>query len=393
MEENKQNNENNTEAKGATPEMNPSQKPISEMNEEKVAPIVKEEVKATATNEPTVPPTKTLEEKASSDEDSKMYTNIPKAELKKLQDDAEKVRLEVAKMLIGQSELVDLLLVSLFTGGHVLLEGVPGIAKTLAAKLLAKSLDTEFSRIQFTPDLMPADVIGSAIFNMKTSSFDFKKGPIFSNIVLIDEINRSPAKTQAALIEVMEEKQITVDGVTHKMGKPFFIVATQNPIEQEGTYQLPEAQLDRFAFRVRMDLPELAEEKLILERYQNDFSQSFDAIHKVLNPSDIEQIYHMVEKVFIKKEVLDYIAQIVVSTRSSYQIYMGASPRASLWLLKSSKALAALNGRDFVTPDDIKFLAPYVLNHRIVLSHEKELEGTPAEMVIKELIESIEVPR
>ena len=393
MEENKQNNENNTEAKGATPEINPSRKPISEMNEEKATPIVKEEVKATATNEPTAPPTKTLEEKASSDDDSKMYTNIPKAELKKLQDDAEKVRLEVAKMLIGQSELVDLLLVSLFTGGHVLLEGVPGIAKTLAAKLLAKSLDTEFSRIQFTPDLMPADVIGSAIFNMKTSSFDFKKGPIFSNIVLIDEINRSPAKTQAALIEVMEEKQITVDGVTHKMGKPFFIVATQNPIEQEGTYQLPEAQLDRFAFRVRMDLPELAEEKLILERYQNDFSQSFDAIHKVLNPSDIEQIYHMVEKVFIKKEVLDYIAQIVVSTRSSYQIYMGASPRASLWLLKSSKALAALNGRDFVTPDDIKFLAPYVLNHRIVLSHEKELEGTPAEMVIKELIESIEVPR
>jgi MoxR-like ATPase len=349
--------------------------------------------KEVSTNEVKVPESVVAAEKEVNSEEIKMYTNIPQADLKKLQNDAENVRKEVAKMLIGQSELVDLLLVSLFTGGHVLLEGVPGIAKTLAAKLLAKSIDTEFSRVQFTPDLMPADVIGAAVFNMKTSAFDFQKGPVFSNIVLIDEINRSPAKTQAALIEVMEEKQITVDGTTHKMDEPFFIVATQNPIEQEGTYQLPEAQLDRFAFRIRMDLPELAEEKLILERYQSDFSPSFDEIQKVLNPVDIKKIFNMVEKVYIKKEVLDYIAQIVVSTRNSYQIYMGASPRASLWLLKSSKAFAALQGRDFVTPDDVKFLAPYVLNHRIVLSHEKELEGAPSELVIKELIDTIEVPR
>lgn len=325
--------------------------------------------------------------------ETKMYTNIPVEDLQKLHRDAERVRVEISKMLIGQSELIDLLLVSLFTGGHVLLEGVPGIAKTLAAKLLAKSIDTGFSRVQFTPDLMPADVIGSAVFNMKTSTFDFQKGPVFSNIVLIDEINRAPAKTQAALIEVMEEKQVTIDGTTHKMDQPFFIVATQNPIEQEGTYQLPEAQLDRFTFRVRLELPELNEEKMILERYQSDFAQSFENIQKVLKPSDIDRIYNMVEKVYIKKEVLDYIAEIVVSTRNSYQIYMGASPRASLWLLKTSKAFAALQGRDFVTPDDVKFLAPYVLNHRIVLSHEKELEGAPSEMVIKELIESIEVPR
>ena len=323
----------------------------------------------------------------------KMYTNIPQADLQQLQNNAEKVGDEAAKMLIGQSELIDLMLVSLFTGGHVLLEGVPGIAKTLAAKLLAKTIDTDFSRVQFTPDLMPADVIGSAVFNMKSSEFDFQKGPIFSNIVLIDEINRAPAKTQAALIEVMEEKQISVDGNTHLMDKPFFIVATQNPIEQEGTYQLPEAQLDRFAFRIRLELPELEEEKQILDRYQSDFTQSFEAINKVLNPADITKIFDLVQQVYIKKEVLDYIAEIVVSTRNSYQIYMGASPRASLWLLKSAKAYAALQGRDFVTPDDVKFLAPYVLNHRVVLSHEKELEGAPAELVIKELIETIEVPR
>lgn len=334
-----------------------------------------------------------LEEQPVVEVAEKMFTNIPLSDLRKLQSDAEKVRIEASKMLIGQSELMDLMLVCLFTGGHVLLEGVPGIAKTLAAKLLAKTMDTRFSRVQFTPDLMPADVIGSAVFNMKSSEFDFHKGPIFSNIVLIDEINRSPAKTQAALIEVMEEKQITVDGTTYPMDNPFFIVATQNPIEQEGTYQLPEAQLDRFAFRIRLALPEIAEEKQILERYQNDFTQSFESIHQVLKPSDISKIYNLVQQVYIKKEVLDYIAEIVVSTRNSYQIYMGASPRASLWLLKSSKAFAALQGRDFVTPDDVKFLAPYVLNHRIILSHEKELEGTAAELVIKELIDTIEVPR
>lgn len=320
-------------------------------------------------------------------------SRIEEAELKKLKLKVIELKEELAKMLIGQEHLIDLLLVSLFTGGHVLLEGIPGIAKTMAAKLLAKSIHADFSRIQFTPDLMPADVIGAAIFNMKNSNFEFQKGPVFSNLVLIDEINRAPAKTQAALIEVMEEKQVTVDGTSHKMGAPFFIIATQNPIEQEGTYPLPEAQLDRFVFRIRLDYPSLADEIKILERYESDFAQNMDMINPVLAPEEIAKINELVERVYIKKEVLNYIAEIVNATRNSHTIYLGASPRASLWLLKASKALAALNGRYFVTPDDIRYLAPFILNHRIILSHEKELEGAEAEDVINELIETIDVPR
>jgi len=324
---------------------------------------------------------------------SKRLTNIPTGELQKLQNDIDKVRTEISKMVIGLEKEIDLLMVALFTGGHVLVEGVPGIAKTMLAKLLAKTIDTDFSRIQFTPDLMPADVIGTAVFNMKTSQFDFQKGPVFSNIVLIDEINRAPAKTQAALIEVMEEKQITVDGTTHQMDPPFFILATQNPIEQEGTYQLPEAQLDRFVFRIRLKYPELEEEKLILDRFQSDFKQDFDEISMVMKPNDVLRVFELIEQVYIKKEVLDYIADITVSTRNSHHVYLGASPRASLWLLKVSKAYAAINGRDFVTPDDVKLMAPFVLNHRIILSHEKELEGASPEKVINELVETVEVPR
>jgi MoxR-like ATPase len=320
-------------------------------------------------------------------------SRIEESELVALSEKVRLIKTEIAKMLVGQDHLIDLFVVSLFTGGHVLLEGIPGIAKTMAAKLLARTIRTNFSRIQFTPDLMPADVIGTAIFNLSNSSFEFQKGPVFSNIVLIDEINRAPAKTQAALIEVMEEKQITVDGVSHVMDKPFFIIATQNPIEQEGTYQLPEAQLDRFVFRIRLNYPSLEDEKKILARYESDFSQPMDSINAVLDPKEIAGILSLVEKVYIKKEVLDYIAEIVHITRNSQHIYLGASPRASLWLMKVSKAYAALNGRYFVTPDDIRYLAPYVLNHRIILSHEKELEGAAEEKVIKELIETVEVPR
>lgn len=320
-------------------------------------------------------------------------SRIPEEELKLFQNKVQQLKDEMAKMLIGQEEMIDLLVVSLFTGGHVLLEGVPGVAKTMAAKLLAKTVGSGFSRIQFTPDLMPADVIGTTIFNMGSSSFEFQQGPVFSNLVLIDEINRAPAKTQAALIEVMEEKQITVDGKTHQMERPFFIMATQNPIEQEGTYQLPEAQLDRFVFRIKLGYPSLKDEIMILKRYESDFSQNMDDIDVIINPDEIANIFSMIEKVFIKEEVLNYIAEIVNTTRSSHHIYLGASPRASLWLLRVSKAYAALNGRYFVTPDDIRFLAPYVLNHRIILSHEKELEGAEAEQVIKELIETIDVPR
>ncbi len=330
----------------------------------------------------------------SNDADSNQaVSRVSEEELKQFQESIGHLKSEMAKMLIGQDELIDLLVVSLFTGGHVLLEGVPGIAKTMAAKLLAKTIGTKFSRIQFTPDLMPADVIGTTIFNMGNSLFEFQKGPIFSNLVLIDEINRAPAKTQAALIEVMEEKQVTVDGKTHIMEKPFFIIATQNPIEQEGTYQLPEAQLDRFVFRIKLNYPSLEDEISILTRYESDFNQEMSDIDIVLKPKEIASVFSMIEKVYIKKDVLNYIAEIVNSTRSSHHIYLGASPRASLWLLKVSKAYAALNGRYFVTPDDIRFLAPYVLNHRIILSHEKELEGAEAEQVIKELIETIDVPR
>jgi len=320
-------------------------------------------------------------------------SRIEEEALIKLKTKVIELKEEIAKMLVGQDHLIDLLLVSLFTGGHVLLEGIPGIAKTMAAKLLAKSIQTDFSRIQFTPDLMPADVIGAAIFNMKSSTFEFQKGPIFSNLVLIDEINRAPAKTQAALIEVMEEKQVTVDGYSHVMGKPFFIIATQNPIEQEGTYPLPEAQLDRFVFRIRLNYPSLSDEIKILERYESDFKQDMKVIKPVLAPKEIEQVEALVERVYIKKEVLNYIAEIVNATRNSHTIYLGASPRASLWLLKASKAFAALNGRYFVTPDDVRYLAPFILNHRIILSHEKELEGAAAEDVINELIETVEVPR
>jgi MoxR-like ATPase len=335
-------------------------------------------------------------EKEAKDEAEAVTENesrISTEELKLFQSKTKALKEEVAKMLVGQEEMMDLLIVALFTGGHVLLEGVPGIAKTMAAKLLAKTVSTQFSRIQFTPDLMPADVIGTTIFNMASSSFEFQEGPVFSNLVLIDEINRAPAKTQAALIEVMEEKQITVDGETHKMERPFFIIATQNPIEQEGTYQLPEAQLDRFVFRIKLKYPSLNDEKRILSRYEDDFKQDMKDINPILDPKDIETIYSMIERIFIKEEVLNYIAEIVTSTRTSHHIYLGASPRASLWLLRVSKAYAALNGRYFVTPDDIRFLAPYVLNHRIILSHEKELEGAEPEQVIAELIETIDVPR
>ncbi|NND77388.1 MAG: MoxR family ATPase [Flavobacteriales bacterium] len=304
------------------------------------------------------------------------------------------VRSEITKLIVGQEETIDLLMVSLFTGGNVLLEGVPGIAKTLLAKMLAKTLKTDFVRIQFTPDLMPADIIGTMVYNLKTSEFEFKKGPIFSNVVLIDEINRAPAKTQAALMEVMEERQITIEGHTYKMERPFFVIATQNPVEQEGTYKLPEAQMDRFLFKLKMGFPELDEERLILMKFKNDFEQKqSEDVKGVLGKKKLDECKKLVENVKIKDSLVDYIAKIVVGTRNDGNIYLGASPRASLSIMKASKALALLRGRYFVIPEDIKFVTPHVLNHRIILSHEKELEGAEPEMVIKEIIENIEVPR
>lgn len=314
--------------------------------------------------------------------------------LNRLNESVSRIREQVGKVIIGQEDMVDLMLVSLFAGGHVLLEGVPGIAKTLTAKLLSRTLDVEFSRIQFTPDLMPSDVVGTTVFNVKTSEFNFNRGPIFSNIVLIDEINRSPAKTQAALFEVMEERQVTMDGTTYPMDFPFFVVATQNPLEQEGTYKLPEAQLDRFLFRIIMRYPGLDDEKKILYRFRQDFmNRQADEVKAVFSRKDLQECREIVEKIHIKDQLLDYIAGIVHLTREHGDLFLGASPRASLAIMKASKAFAALNGRDFVTPDDIQFVAHPVLNHRIILTPEREMEGVDVEDVIKEIIEQVEVPR
>ncbi len=311
-----------------------------------------------------------------------------------VQERAERVKAQIGQVIVGQEDMLDQMLVALFTGGHVLLEGVPGIAKTLSAKLLARTIASGFSRIQFTPDLMPADVVGTPVFNMKTSEFNFKSGPIFSNIVLIDEINRAPAKTQAALFEVMEEFQVTVDGHTYPMGSPFFVVATQNPIEQEGTYKLPEAQLDRFLFKIVLDYPSLDEEKIILRRFRNDFTGALrETVHPVLASSDIADCRRRIEQVYIREELLDYIAAIVHSTRNNGDLFLGASPRASLALMKSAKALAAINGRNFVTPDDIRYVVFPVLNHRVILTPDREMEGYHVREVLDDLVKKVEVPR
>lgn len=317
-----------------------------------------------------------------------------KLDLSRVQNAAAAIRQELAKVVIGQSELVELLTVTVFCEGHVLLEGVPGIAKTLSAKLLAKTIHAAFGRIQFTPDLMPSDVVGTIVFNTKTSDFYFNEGPIFSNIVLIDEINRAPAKTQSALFEVMEERQVTVDGKTYPMSYPFFVIATQNPIEQEGTYKLPEAQLDRFMFKINISYPSLLEEQRILRLFKEDFRQIKTAeVNAVLTGDDIRACQSLIEKVHIREELIDYIAAIVHNTRNNGDIYLGASPRASLAILKTSKAVAAIAGRDFVIPEDIQFVAFPVLNHRIILSPEREMEGYATRDVINEIIKRIDVPR
>lgn len=304
------------------------------------------------------------------------------------------IRKEMGQFVIGQYEMVDLLLISILSNGHVLLEGVPGIAKTLTSKVLAKMLKTDFSRIQFTPDLMPSDVLGTSIFDMKESKFNFQKGPIFSNIVLIDEINRAPAKTQAALFEVMEERQITYDGEQYKMDFPFLVIATQNPVEQEGTYNLPEAQLDRFLFKIKLYYPSLDEEFAILNRYKNLVkAPDLDQINPILSAAELKEMQEIVKNVTITDGLLKYIAEITHKTRNHAKLYLGASPRASLTLVKASKAKAALQGRNFVIPDDIQHVAISALNHRLVLSPEAEMEGQKPEDIIQEIIRTIEVPR
>lgn len=304
------------------------------------------------------------------------------------------VRDELARFIIGQHETVELLIAGIFANGHVLLEGVPGVAKTLASKVLSRTLNVDFSRIQFTPDLMPSDVIGTSVFNMKDSSFSFKKGPIFSNIVLIDEINRAPAKTQAALFEVMEERQITYDGNVYPMEFPFLVVATQNPVEQEGTYNLPEAQLDRFLFKVKIGYPNLEQEEDILRRYKKSVgSANIDEVQHVFTNVELNKIHSVMEEIIVEDQLIKYIAAITHKTRSHGKLFLGGSPRASLSMLRASKAIAVIRGRDFVTPEDIRFVTIPVLNHRLILTPEAEMEGFTSEEIIKEIVESIEVPR
>ncbi|MFC0185491.1 MoxR-like ATPase [Pseudarcicella hirudinis] len=317
-------------------------------------------------------------------------------DLSELHEAVTNIRAEVAKVIVGQQQLIDLLLTAIFADGHVLIEGVPGVAKTLTAKLLAKTIEVNFSRIQFTPDLMPADVLGTSVFNPKTSEFEFRKGPVFSNLVLIDEINRSPAKTQSALFEVMEERQITNAGISYQMSFPFMILATQNPIEQEGTYRLPEAQLDRFLFKIVIAYPSFEEEISILNGSHARAALNenpLDRINKVLNAQQIAGLREKVRQVKIEPKILEYIAKIIQETRNSKFLYLGASPRASVALLNASKALAAIRGRDFVTPEDVQELTPSVLRHRIILTPEKEMEGSNADDVISQILQKIEVPR
>jgi MoxR-like ATPase len=290
--------------------------------------------------------------------------------------------------------MVDLLLAGILSGGHVLIEGVPGVAKTLTAKLLAKSLDVPFSRIQFTPDLMPSDVLGTSVFNPRDAGFEFRPGPIFSSVVLIDEINRAPAKTQAALFEVMEERQVTVDGKTNLMSKPFMVVATQNPVEHEGTYRLPEAQLDRFIFKINVPYPTTEEEvKILSGHHQLKQDSQLDKIEKVLTASQIENLQQQIRQVHVEEKLLQFIAKLVTETRRNKSIFLGASPRASIAILNASKAIAAMHARDFVTPDDILFVVPAVLRHRIVLTPEKEMEGIVPDEVIQQMVQGLEIPR
>lgn len=312
----------------------------------------------------------------------------------KVQAGIQKIRTELGKVIVGQHELIDALIIGIVANGHCLIEGVPGIAKTLSAKLLAMTMSVDYSRIQFTPDMMPSDILGTSIFNPKTSSFEFKKGPIFSSLILIDEINRAPAKTQSALFEVMAERQITMDGHTYPMTHPFLVFATQNPIEQEGTYRLPEAQLDRFLFKININYPNLTDEISILEQHNSRHGKSETAnVKAMVTAQEVVEMQQIAQDVAVEKSILEYIAKIVTQTRNHNMLYLGASPRASIAILNASKAKAAMSSRDFIIPEDVKHVAVLALRHRVVLSPEKEMEGLTPDSILKELIESVEVPR
>ncbi|MBD1260860.1 MoxR family ATPase [Maribacter polysiphoniae] len=332
-----------------------------------------------------------MENNEQTNNDLNFDNRIPLEELKNA---VSNIKAELAKVIIGQENFIELMIVSLLVDGHVLIEGVPGIAKTITAKLFAKTLKTDFSRIQFTPDLMPSDILGTSIFNVKTSEFEFKKGPIFSNIILIDEINRAPAKTQAAMFETMEERQVTMDGTTYSMDTPFMVLATQNPIEQEGTYALPEAQLDRFIFKIKVDYPSVEEEiKIIQTHHERKGKNPQEKISGVLTPEQLADYKAKIQDVVVEEKLIKYIADIITKTRNHPHLFLGGSPRASIATLNAAKAFAAIKGRDFVIPEDVKKALVPILNHRIILTPEREMEGMTTESVINMIVESVEIPR
>jgi MoxR-like ATPase len=317
-----------------------------------------------------------------------------RTDLSELEESAEKVRIEIKKIIVGQEKIIDMMIAAVLADGHVLIEGVPGIAKTLLAKLIARTISADFSRIQFTPDLMPSDILGTSVFNMKTSEFEFNRGPIFSNIILIDEINRAPAKTQSALFEAMEERQVTVDGTTYKLDSPFTVFATQNPIEHEGTYRLPEAQLDRFLFKVEMYYPLPEEEvKILLDLHSRKNINDLNLIQPAFTKESLLKLREKVRAAHLDEKVAEYIAKIVNGTRNNSDLYLGGSPRASISIMIGAKATAAMKGRDFVTPDDVREIVYPALRHRILLTPEKEMEGKTTDDIIKTILERVEVPR
>lgn len=317
-----------------------------------------------------------------------------RTDLSGLNQAVDEIKASIGKIIVGQQETVDLLIAGILADGHLLIEGVPGIAKTLTAKLIAKSIDAKYSRIQFTPDLMPSDVLGTSVFNPKTVEFEFKQGPIFGNIVLIDEINRAPAKTQSALFEVMEERQITIDGQSYKMEEPFVVLATQNPIESEGTYRLPEAQLDRFLFKIEVKYPSFEEEvAIIAQQHQHKTVDQLSEIRPVLTSAQIIALRAIVRGLHVEPKLLEFVAKIVHETRNNKSLFLGGSPRASLAIVNSAKAMAAMKGRDFITPEDIISVTPAVLRHRIMLTPDKEMEGVTPDEVVAQIIQKIEIPR
>ena len=308
----------------------------------------------------------------------------------------EKMKQEAQKVIVGQTELFELVVVSLFSGGHVLLEGVPGTAKTLIAKTLAMIVSGQFSRVQFTPDLMPSDIVGTSVFDLSTNQFNLKRGPVFTNVLLADEINRAPAKTQSALLECMEERQVSIDGVRYELSPPFMVLATQNPIEYEGTYPLPEAQLDRFLFKLRVDYPIAEVETQILMNYHHGFNATrLEAvgIESVVDSTSLQACQSEIQAITVEDSIFNYIVGLATASRNSNELVLGGSPRASISLLLASKTYAALQGRDYILPDDVKFLAPHVYRHRILLKPEAEIEGLTPDDVIDRLLAEAEIPR